>query len=52
LAEYEAWVKNVDDLGARSVRGNEWIELFESDESWGNLKRLSRAVDVSVVLAA
>ena len=52
LAEYEAWVKNVDDLGARSVRGKEWIELFESDESWGNLKRLSRAVDVSVVLAA
>jgi succinoglycan biosynthesis protein ExoL len=52
LAEYEAWVKNVDDLGARSVRGKEWIELFESDESWGNLKRLSRAIDVSVVLAA
>ena len=51
LAEYEAWVKNVDDLGARSVRGKEWTELFGSNESWGDLRRLARAVEVGVVLA-
>ena len=50
--EYGTWVKNVDALGARSVRGKEWIELFESDESWGEVTRLPRAVDVRVVLAA
>jgi glycosyltransferase involved in cell wall biosynthesis len=49
-AEYSTWVKNVDELGARSVRGDEWIELFESAGSWDKLTRLPRAVDVRVVL--
>jgi succinoglycan biosynthesis protein ExoL len=50
LADYETWVNNIDQLSGRSVRGNEWIDLFGSDQSWSNLKRLPREVDVSVVL--
>lgn len=52
LADYEAWVKNVDQLGARAVRGNEWIELFESEVGWRNIRRLPREVDVNLVLGA
>lgn len=50
-AQYETWVKNVDALGARSVRGKEWAEVFEGNEAWGDLRRLAPPIEVGVVLA-
>jgi putative colanic acid biosynthesis acetyltransferase WcaF len=51
-AAYEVYLRNVRAIRERSLRGDEWTQVFEDPEGWDSLNLLPGAPDVDIVLSS